>query len=201
MPINTASTPIEWAQRKNVIYVNVRAEDLADPVIKIEEDKLYLKGTSSTDKKVHEVSLDLFGKVIPDESKYMVRGRGAEIVMQKADQEGPYWKRLFKDDKRYHWLKVDFNKWKDEDESDEEIDLGGPGGGFGGPGGGGGGMFEDMMRQMGGIGGPGAGLGGPGDLDGFDDDEEDPSGSDSDDDQLPDLVDASPNPPDANASK
>lgn len=25
-----------------------------------------------------------------------------------------------KDEKRYHWLKVDFNKWKDEDDSDEE---------------------------------------------------------------------------------
>lgn len=196
MPINTASTPIEWAQRKNVIYVNVRAEDLVDPVIKIEEDKLYLKGTSGADKKIHEVSLDLFGKVIPDESKYMVRGRGAEIVMQKADQDGPYWKRLFKDDKRYHWLKVDFNKWKDEDESDEELDLGGPGGGFGGPAGGNG-MFEDMMRQMGGIGGPGAG--GPVDLEGFDDDEEEPS--DEDDDQLPDLVDASPDATKESASK
>lgn len=141
------------------------------------------------------MSLDLFGKVIPEESKYMVRGRGAEVVMVKADQEGPYWKRLFKDDKRYHWLKVDFNKWKDEDESDEEIDIGGPGGGFGGAGGGG--MFEDMMRQMGGLGGGGGGLGEPGDLDGFDDEEDEDSGADSDDDKLPDLVDAAPKTEDA----
>jgi prostaglandin-E synthase len=26
-----------------------------------------------------------------------------------------------KDKKKYHWLKVDFNKWKDEDESDDEV--------------------------------------------------------------------------------
>jgi hypothetical protein len=25
-----------------------------------------------------------------------------------------------KDKKKYHWLKVDFNKWKDEDESEDE---------------------------------------------------------------------------------
>jgi hypothetical protein len=28
---------------------------------------------------------------------------------------------LQKDKKKYHWLKVDFNKWKDEDDSDDEL--------------------------------------------------------------------------------
>lgn len=123
------------------------------------------------------MTLDLFGKVIPDESKYVVRGRGAEIVLVKADKDGPYWKRLLKDDQKYHWLKVDFNKWQDEDESDDDNIIGGPGGGGGG--------FEEMMRQMGGLGG-GGGLG-AGDLDDFGDDEDE--GCDSDDDKLPDLVD------------
>lgn len=182
MPQNSVSTPVEWAQRKNVIYVNIRVEDLVDPVIEIQEEKLYLKGTGGVDKKTHEVSLDLFGKVIPEESKYMVRGRGAEVVMVKADAEGPYWKRLLKDDKKYHWLKVDFNKWQDEDDSEDEVSAGGPGG-FGG-----GASFEDMMRQMGGLGG-GAGLG-TGDLDGLDDEEDEDEGNESDDDKLPDLVDA-----------
>ena len=48
-------------------------------------------------------------------------------------EEGPYWPRLLKESKKCHWLKVDFNKWKDEDESDEEAAGAGPGGG--GPGG------------------------------------------------------------------
>ena len=54
--------------------------------------------------------------------------------MIKAE-EGPYWPRLLKDTKKVHWLKVDFNKWKDEDESDEEAAGAGPGGPGGGPGG------------------------------------------------------------------
>jgi len=33
---------------------------------------------------------------------------------------------LTKEKQKFHWLKVDFNKWKDEDDSDEE---GGGGGG------------------------------------------------------------------------
>merc|ERR1711997_482605 len=35
--------------------------------------------------------------------------------------EGPYWERLLKDKTKQHWLKVDFQKWKDEDDSDEEA--------------------------------------------------------------------------------
>ena len=119
--------------------------------------------------------MELFGEVKPEDSKYMVRGRGAEIVLVK-EPEGGYWKRLLKDDKKQHWLKVDFDKWQAEDESDDE---GGAGGGFGG------GNFEDMMRQMGGLGGAGGlgGLGGGADLgEDFGEEEED-----SDDEKLPEL--------------
>ena len=122
------------------------------------------------------MTLDLFGKVIPDESKYMVRGRGAEIVLVKVDKDGPYWKRLLKDDKKHHWLKVDFNKWQDEEESDDEVGMGGAGGS----------SFEEMMRQMGGL---GSGL--SENLDDFvDEEDEDEAVGDSDDEKLPDLVDA-----------
>ena len=37
---------------------------------------------------------------------------------------------LCKDKTKQHWLKIDFNKWRDEDdESDEEGGQGGQGGG------------------------------------------------------------------------
>lgn len=125
------------------------------------------------------LDLELFGEVKPDDSKYTVRGRGAELLLLKADPEGPYWKRLLKEDKKQHWLKVDFDKWQDEDVSDEEDGgaAGGGGGGFGGA------NFEDMMRQMGGLGG--GGLGGPGGPDLGEDFGEDDE--DSDDDKLPEL--------------
>ena len=136
------------------------------------------RGTSS-DNKVHELDLELFGEVKPEESKYMVRGRGAEVVLVKADPEGPYWKRLLKDDKKQHWLKVDFNKWQEEDESDDEAGAGGGGGAFGG------GNFEEMMRQMGGLGG--GGLDGMGGMGGADLGEDFGEEEDSDDEKLPEL--------------
>ena len=52
---------------------------------------------------------------------------------------GPFWKRLLKSQQKYHWLKVDFNKWKDEDDSDDEAP---------GVGGGGGTDFEDVSLSF-----------------------------------------------------
>ena len=38
-------------------------------------------------------------------------------------EEGPYWSRLLEDKTKVHWLKVDFNKWKDEDDSENEDEV------------------------------------------------------------------------------
>ena len=53
-------------------------------------------------------------------SKFAVKQRAIEFALEKKES-GPYWKRLVKDEKKQHWLKIDFNKWKDEDESDDEA--------------------------------------------------------------------------------
>jgi cytosolic prostaglandin-E synthase len=90
--------------------------------------------------------------------------------------DGPYWKRLLKDEQKYHWLKVDFNKWKDEDDSDNEDVAGG-------------GDYEEMMRQMGGLGGRGMGCPNMQDMSDLDDKDGDGCGLDSDDDELPELED------------
>lgn len=57
-------------------------------------------------------------------SAKFIRDRTIEIVLKKKD-EGPYWPQLTKEKKKYHWLKVDFNKWKDEDDSEDELGGGG----------------------------------------------------------------------------
>ncbi|RWS23206.1 Protein wos2-like protein [Leptotrombidium deliense] len=160
--------PVYWAQRKNLVYVKVGLEDCSKPTIKVEKNKLYFKGNGGTEKQDHEVTLEFFGEIKPEESKYQIQARGTEFVLIKADEKGPFWKRLLKDDRKHHWLKVDFNKWKDEDDSDDE--LGGPGGNDG--------DFESMIRQMGGL-----NEGGVPDLD---DTEENES-----DDDLPDLENVS----------
>jgi prostaglandin-E synthase len=50
-----------------------------------------------------------------------IRDRNIELILKKKDESGPYWPHLMKDKKKYHWLKVDFNKWKDEDDSEDDV--------------------------------------------------------------------------------
>lgn len=61
-------------------------------------------------------------------SKTIVGGRYIELVLQKPTSDSKYWPHLTKEKKKYHWLKVDFKKWKDEDDSDDEAASGGLGG-------------------------------------------------------------------------
>uniref|UniRef100_A0A147BGB5 Putative hsp90 co-chaperone p23 n=1 Tax=Ixodes ricinus TaxID=34613 RepID=A0A147BGB5_IXORI len=153
--------PVLWAQNKSAVYLKVALEDCKNPTIDLKADSLHFKGTGGVDAKPHEVTLHFLHPIKPDSSKYVVRPRGTEFVLAKAEP-GPFWKRLLQEETKFHWLKVDFNKWVDEDDSGDEL---GPGSG--------GGDFEEMMRSMGGLG---------------DDDmpDMDPAG-DSDDEEIPDL--------------
>lgn len=175
---NLTPPPVQWAQRKQVVFMTIMLEDCKAPTIKLEADKLYFRGKGGTDQKDYEVTLNFFKDISPEDSKHVVRDRIIEFVLKKKE-DAPFWTRLLKEDKKFHWLKVDFNKWRDEDDSDEEMgpnqDLEEVGNKVG--------MNQDleqMMRQMG-------GLGGSGDKPSLADLDAGMDGEDSDDEDLPDL--------------
>uniref|UniRef100_A0A5K3EN31 CS domain-containing protein n=1 Tax=Mesocestoides corti TaxID=53468 RepID=A0A5K3EN31_MESCO len=75
-----------------------------------------------------------------------VRQSGDRVItycIKKAEPAA--WPQLLKDSKKQPWLKTDFNRWKDLDESDSDGE-----GGFGGFGGSNGGDFQNMLNMMGG---------------------------------------------------
>ncbi|CAK1544025.1 unnamed protein product [Leptosia nina] len=159
--------PVLWAQRKEDVFLTFSVES-KDPNIKIEKDSVYFKGVSAPDNKNYEVTILLYDAVVPEVSGFVNKGRCIEMILRKEKKDAPYWPNLTKDKKKPHYLKIDFNKWKDEDDEDE------------GAGGGGGGDYdiESMLRSMGGNYGSGENAEKPS----FDDLE-----SDSDDENLPDL--------------
>lgn len=163
-----------WAQRSAVVFLTINLEDVKNPEIKFSKDSVYFKGTGGLEKRDYEVTIPLYKEIDPEKSKSFNRERCIEILLAKANPEEPYWPTLTSDKKKHHWLKCDFNKWQDEDESGDEG-LGGMGGG---------GDFEEMMRQMGGLGGAAAGAGGKPSFDDLDEGEGD---ADSDDEPVPDL--------------
>jgi len=142
---------VTWAQRPNLVFLTVCVEDCDKPEIKVETDSLYFKGTGGPDKKTFEVTMKFFKPIDTEKSKYAVRPRVIEFALEKKEA-GPYWDRLLADKTKQHWLKIDFNKWKEEDESDDEE---------------GGQNLEEMMKNMGGLGGGMGGMPGMGGMGGM----------------------------------
>jgi cytosolic prostaglandin-E synthase len=82
------------------------------------------------------VTVNFYKKINPDKVSSKNSGRCYEFIINKAESSD-YWPSLTTDKKKPHWLKVDFNKWKDEgsDDSDAEGGMGGDMAGMGGMGG------------------------------------------------------------------
>lgn len=57
---------VMWAQRHGAIFLTVCLEDCKSPEIRIEPNQVYFKGTGGTDKKEHEVTIELFKEVDPE---------------------------------------------------------------------------------------------------------------------------------------
>lgn len=177
-----------WAQRADKLFLTIELEDCKNPTIILEKDKLYFKGKSDSiqqdaDHSEHEVTIDFYKPINDKDSKHVVRARGTEFVIIK--EESSWWPRLLKNSTKQHWIKVDFPKWKDEDDSDDEAGAAaGMGGHMGGQP-----DFRDLMQQFGGM--DGGGMGGMGGMGGFGG-----TGPEGDEDSESDDEESEQSPPD-----
>ncbi|XP_041366617.1 co-chaperone protein daf-41-like [Gigantopelta aegis] len=159
---NALPPVVLWAQRKDRVLLTMILENCSNPVIDMTENSLHFKGTGGTENQPHEVTMEFYAAICPETSKYFVGGREISFTLKKKNPDASFWPRLLKDQKKVHYIKTDFDRWRDEDDSDADE----PADDF---------NLEQMMGSMGGLGGGDTGLD-------MDKDEED-----SDDDDLPDL--------------
>ncbi|KAK3273202.1 hypothetical protein CYMTET_18546 [Cymbomonas tetramitiformis] len=112
-----------WAQRKDCIYLTVDLADCKNPQIDLDEEgKIKFVGVGGTTQETYELELEFYGPINKEDSKIQFGQRNIFLVIKKKE-EGPHWPRLLKaSGKAPHFLKTDFNLWKDEDEEDEEAD-------------------------------------------------------------------------------
>ncbi|XP_077213648.1 co-chaperone protein p23-1-like [Tasmannia lanceolata] len=110
---------VKWAQRAEKLYITIELPDAKDVKLKLEpEGKFYFSATSGTDKIPYEVDIDLCDKVNVDESKASIGLRNICYLVKKAEEK--WWSKLLKQDgKTPAFLKVDWDKWVDEDEEPE----------------------------------------------------------------------------------
>lgn len=119
----------EWAIRPEFVHISFLVEDAGQVQVTFEEQQITFsavqyemddqgKATKKVAKQFRN-EIDLYAKVKVDECKYQQTPRLIKCLLTRAEP-GAYWPRLTKEKQRIHWLKVDFSKWKDEDDSDTE---------------------------------------------------------------------------------
>lgn len=151
---------VEWAQRDKLLYLTVEIDNVVD--LEVSSQSLHVKGTYGGSKTIYEATLDFYAEIKTDYRK-IDNNRHLELVINK--ETANWWPRLLKSSTKLPWVKVDFNKWKEEDDEDDMS-----GGDF---------DFQNYMSKLGDSGGSGP------NLDDFGDDDDDKD----EDDDMPDLED------------
>ncbi|XP_055833387.1 co-chaperone protein p23-1-like [Solanum dulcamara] len=112
---------VKWAQRSDKLFITVELPDAKNVKLKLEpEGKFFFSATARADNVPYEVDLDLFDKIKVDESKSSSTSRNIMYLVKKAEDK--WWSRLIKQaGLRPVFLKVDWDKWVDEDEEDGKL--------------------------------------------------------------------------------
>ncbi|KAJ0499872.1 putative CS domain, HSP20-like chaperone [Helianthus annuus] len=113
--------PVLWAQRADVLFIKIDLPDAKDVKLKLEpEGKFYFSATAGADSVPYEIDIELHDKVNVNESKASVGSRAIVYLIKK--EESKWWNRLLKQEgKTPAFVKVDWDKWVDEDEMDEKA--------------------------------------------------------------------------------
>ena len=152
----TMHPPMKWAEREDKVYLTIELQDAREVTIDIAGDG-FVFSAIGPDGTSYAETLKLHKAVSKEKSTYATTGRSVFVVLMKEDAE--WWERLVaKTEPKPANLKVDFDRWADEDDAAGDVDVSGFDmqsmmGGMGGMGG---------MGDMGGMGGMGGGMGGEG---------------------------------------
>ncbi|KAK8692117.1 hypothetical protein V6N13_075597 [Hibiscus sabdariffa] len=115
---------VKWAQRSDEVFITIELPDAKDVKLRLEpEGKFLFSATSGADKIPYEVDFDLHDKVDVEGSKASVGNRNITYLVKKAKSK--WWNRLLKQEgKPPVFLKVDWDRWVDEDEEDQDTKPG-----------------------------------------------------------------------------
>lgn len=115
------STPsLKWAQRKDKVIVTVELEGSNNVEHSVTPTKFTFK--AEKDGSIKEFDYDLFAEIVPDDCQKNLKGRYPLFVLSKKDQEAEHWPRLTKEKLKTQFINIDWGRYVDEDDEDEEGD-------------------------------------------------------------------------------
>lgn len=104
-----------------MVYLTVLLPDAKDSKVNLDPEGVFtFSATAGAGDRHYELKLELLDKVNVEESKISIGVRSIVCVLQKAEPK--WWNKLLRGDaKTPHYVKVDWDKWVDED---DEADAG-----------------------------------------------------------------------------
>ncbi|XP_010269540.1 PREDICTED: uncharacterized protein OsI_027940 [Nelumbo nucifera] len=118
---------VKWAERADKVFLTVLLPDAKNPKVNLEPDGAFtFSAIAGAENHLYEFKINLHDKVNVEESKINMGVRSIFCIIEKAEQG--WWKKLLKgDEKTPHYVKVDWDKWVDEDDDSgpADLDLGG----------------------------------------------------------------------------
>jgi len=108
---------ILWAQDKQNIYLTLEIPNVKNQNIDILENRIKFNGENVEGE--WGIDMELWGKIMVDDSTWAVKQRLVEITLRK--DTNIYWNKLSKD--RYLNLRIDWNKWDMVEEDEEEDNM------------------------------------------------------------------------------
>ncbi|XP_078446334.1 HSP20-like chaperones superfamily protein [Wolffia australiana] len=112
---------IFWAQRSDKVFLTIGVPDAKDVVVKCETEGGFTFTATGPRMESFEVHLELYGRINPEGSRTKVGLRNITCCIRKENKN--WWKRLLRlEEKPPPYIKVDWNKWCDEDEEESEPD-------------------------------------------------------------------------------
>ena len=108
---------IKWAQRKDRLFITINVVHSKKPILDLTDGKK-LKYQGTDGKINYAFELEFYEEILKEGSKYTLDARNVFLNLQKKNP-GPYWPRLIKDKKKYHWIEVDWLYFTEEDEDDK----------------------------------------------------------------------------------
>ncbi|XP_043722577.1 uncharacterized protein OsI_027940-like isoform X2 [Telopea speciosissima] len=114
---------VKWAQRLDKVYITVLLADSTNAKVNLEPDGIFtFSATAGAENHLFELKMDLYDKVNVEESKINIGARSIFCVVEKA--ESGWWDKLLRGaDKTPHYVKIDWDKWVDEDDDSGPADL------------------------------------------------------------------------------
>lgn len=118
---NYRSPFVFWAQDKDHIFLKVDVQDSVSPVIKIQENTLEVitEGCGAGGVNLYRSFIKLLHPIVEKESTYTVLASHIDVRLVKLSQDD-WWPKLHEGAKKLPWLKLDFDRWKNEEEEEDE---------------------------------------------------------------------------------